>query len=428
MRHFRLGRNVALTLAGLGLPLLMGAFSIPYIIEKLGTGRFGVLTLIWAIFGYFSLFDFGISKALTKQVAEARNDSKRSGAIVRAGLTFLLGFGILLSVALYASFPLATGAGVFEDTSEIRSSVNWLIVGMPFMLVSNGLRGILEGLGIFGAPAIARILLGVSTFGLPLPLLAFWPSLDVLVIGLVIGRIVTVVTQAWACVPLLRLARHSKLSPSEFKRLLTFGGWMMVSNLVSPLMVFADRFVISASPSASNLAYYTTPFEVVTRLLVVPAAITTVLFPEMAKLQGERQFERLASLNRRGMLVMALIMFPCAVIGVLGANGILTWWLGAEFSEIATFPMQLMCIGVLFNSLAQFPFSMLQALGRVKLIALAHCVELPFYFVLLSLLLERFGVNGAAIAWLVRTFIDFFILYFMVYLMNKNRGVLEVSE
>ena len=62
MRHFRLGRNVALTLAGLGLPLLMGAFSIPYIIEKLGTGRFGVLTLIWAIFGYFSLFDFGISK------------------------------------------------------------------------------------------------------------------------------------------------------------------------------------------------------------------------------------------------------------------------------------------------------------------------------------------------------------------------------
>lgn len=427
MRYFRLGRNVALTLAGLGLPLLMGAFSIPYIIEKLGTGRFGVLTLIWAIFGYFSLFDFGISKALTKQVAEARNDSERSGAVVRAGLTFLLGFGILLSVALYASFPLATGVGVFEDTPEIRSSVNWLIVGMPFMLVSNGLRGVLEGLGIFGAPAIARILLGVSTFGLPLPLLAFWPSLDVLVIGLVVGRIVTVVTQAWACVPLLRLALHSKLSPSELKRLLTFGGWMMVSNLVSPLMVFADRFVISASPSASNLAYYTTPFEVVTRLLVVPAAITTVLFPEMAKLQGERQFERLASLNRYGMLVMALIMFPCAVIGVLGANGILAWWLGAEFSEIATFPMQLMCIGVFFNSLAQFPFSMLQALGRVKLIALAHCVELPFYFVLLSLLLERFGVNGAAIAWLVRTFIDFFILYFMVYLMNKSRGV-EVSE
>lgn len=428
MRHFRLGWDVALTLAGLGLPLLMGAFSIPYIIEKLGTGRFGVLTLIWAIFGYFSLFDFGISKALTKQVAEARNDAERSGAVVRAGLTFLLGFGILLSVMLYAIFPLATGAGVFEDTPENWNCIIWLIVGMPFMLVSNGLRGILEGLGIFGAPAIARILLGVSTFGLPLPLLAFLPSLDVLVFGLVIGRVVTVLTQSWACVSLLRLALHSKLSPSEFKRLLTFGGWMMVSNLVSPIMVFADRFVISASSFASNLAYYTTPFEVVTRLLVVPAAITTVLFPEMAKLQGERQFDRLASLTKRGMLVMALIMFPCMTIGVLGAKTILTWWLGAQFADMATLPMQVICVGVLFNSLAQFPFSLIQAVGRVKLIACIHCLELPLYFSLLSALLTNYGIDGAAWAWLIRVFVDFSVLTFVARRISKGFGVSTVKS
>lgn len=405
----------------------MGAFSIPYIIEKLGTGRFGVLTLIWAIFGYFSLFDFGISKALTKQVAEARNDPERSGSVVRAGLTFLLGFGLLLSVLLYASFPLATGAGVFEDSPENRSSIVWLVIGMPFMLVSNGLRGILEGMGIFGAPAIARILLGISTFGLPLPLLAFWPSLDVLVIGLVLGRTVTVATQAWACRSLLCLALHSELSPAEFKRLLTFGGWMMVSNLVSPLMVFADRFVISASPWASNLAYYTTPFEVVTRLLVVPAAMTTVLFPEMAKLQVERQFERLASLNRRGMLVMAFIMCPCVLAGMLGANAVLAWWLGSEFAAMATVPMQIMCVGVLFNSLAQFPFSLIQAVGRVKLIAFIHCVELPLYFVLLSALLKNYGIDGAAWAWLIRVFLDFVVLAFVASRISLGAGVSKVA-
>lgn len=422
-----MGRNVVLTLAGLGLPLLMGAFSIPNIIETLGTRRFGVLTLIWAVFGYFSLFDFGISKALTKQVAEARNDSERSGSVVRAGLTFLLGFGLLLSVLLYASFPLATGAGVFEDSSENRSSIAWLVVGMPFMLVSNGLRGILEGMGIFGAPAIARILLGISTFGLPLPLLAFWPSLDVLVIGLVLGRTVTVATQAWACRSLLRLALSSELSSDEFKRLLTFGGWMMVSNLVSPLMVFADRFVISASPSASNLAYYTTPFEVVTRLLVVPAAMTTVLFPEMAKLQGERQFERLITLNRRGMLVMAFIMIPCAVVGMLCANTVLTWWLGSEFAGMATVPMQVMCVGVLFNSLAQFPFSLIQAVGRVKLIAFIHCLELPLYFVLLSELLKNYGIVGAAWAWLIRVFLDFLVLVFVASRISQGRWLSKAA-
>jgi len=57
-------------LVGQGVPLILAVFTIPPLIKGLGIDRFGVLTLAWMVIGYFSLFDFGIGRALTKVVAE----------------------------------------------------------------------------------------------------------------------------------------------------------------------------------------------------------------------------------------------------------------------------------------------------------------------------------------------------------------------
>ncbi len=67
-RH--LTRNVFWNLLGAGAPLLVAVVAIPMLIEGLGLARFGVLTIAWMVVGYFSLFDFGLGRALTKLVAE----------------------------------------------------------------------------------------------------------------------------------------------------------------------------------------------------------------------------------------------------------------------------------------------------------------------------------------------------------------------
>src|ERR1700723_1921283 len=55
--------------------------------------------------------------------------------------------------------------------------------------------------------------------------------------------------------------------------LLRFGGWMTVSNIVGPLMVTLDRFLIAGLISVTAVAYYATPYELVTKLLLVPVAV-----------------------------------------------------------------------------------------------------------------------------------------------------------
>lgn len=421
----RIGGPVLVTLVSLILPLVMGAVSVPFIIEKLGVVRFGVLTLIWGIFGYFSLFDFGIGKALTKRIAECETGSPQAAVATRMGLLLLLGLGVFSGLLLAAAYPLLLSFGILVDSPENFRSLAWLALGMPFLLLGIGLRGVLEGLGRFSAPAFARVVLGIATFGLPVPLLAVWPTLDVIVIGLVGGRILTIASQGWACRDLLGIAWRVRGTRAETREIMSFGGWMMVSNLISPLMVFADRFVIAASSVASQLAYYTTPFELVTRLLVLPAAATTVLFPMMARVQGADRQHVAGRMMVRGLVTMFLALLPVVILGGVFASDFLSWWLNPEFAAIAAGPMVLLCWGVLCNSLAQFPFSYLQSMGKVRQIALLHLFELPLYFMALPWFLDRWGILGAAIAWLVRVAFDLFALLalsaIMLFYSNRQR-------
>ncbi|OEU50023.1 MAG: hypothetical protein BA861_00220 [Desulfobacterales bacterium S3730MH5] len=69
-RGSRLARNSLLNLLGLCAQLGVAIFAIPLLIKGIGTDRFGVLTLAWVIIGYLSLFDVGLSCALTKLLAK----------------------------------------------------------------------------------------------------------------------------------------------------------------------------------------------------------------------------------------------------------------------------------------------------------------------------------------------------------------------
>ena len=63
-------KNSAYNFAGSVAPLFAALFTIPILVKGLGEEKFGILSLAWVVIGYFSLFDFGIGRTLTKIVAE----------------------------------------------------------------------------------------------------------------------------------------------------------------------------------------------------------------------------------------------------------------------------------------------------------------------------------------------------------------------
>src|SRR5918998_2593407 len=91
-----LARNTIFNFAGQAAPLLVALVAIPLLIEGLGTDRFGVLTLAWIVIGYFSLFDLGLGRALTKLVAERLGTGREDEVpdLVWTGLALMIALGL----------------------------------------------------------------------------------------------------------------------------------------------------------------------------------------------------------------------------------------------------------------------------------------------------------------------------------------------
>lgn len=53
------------------------------------------------------------------------------------------------------------------------------------------------------------------------------------------------------------------------REVIRFGGWVTVSKAVGPLMMYFDRFLIGSLLTMTAVAYYTVPYELVTKLWVL---------------------------------------------------------------------------------------------------------------------------------------------------------------
>lgn len=412
----RVSRHMALNLVGQGAPLIAAFFAIPVITRALGPERFGMLTVGWAVLGYFSLFDFGLGRALTSLVAVAHGheDQDRLRRLVWTCLAAMLPLGAagMLLVWVFAG-PLVGSVLRISPAlqPEMLATMRILAVAIPVVILTTGLRGVLEGLRRFDLSNALRLPMGLATFLAPVAVLPFSRELPPIVGALLAARAVFLVAH-WMlvlrAVPVLR--GRIAFARSELRELLRFGSWMTVSNLLSPLMVTGDRFVIGAVISMTAVAWYTAPFEAITRLLVVPSAVSMALFPAFA---AGFALDREGARQRYVLWSQAMLfgLTPVVLVTLLFGHDILRLWLGADYALHGTTVLQVLAVGVLLNSVGYVSFALVQAAGRPDLTARLHAAELPVYALVLWLLASRYGIVGAAIAWALRCGADALVLH-----------------
>jgi O-antigen/teichoic acid export membrane protein len=411
-----LARNTVWNLVGNGAPLIVAVFSIPILIHGLGKDRFGVLTLAWALIGYASLFDIGLGRALTQLVAKklGSGEEHEIPALAWTSLLLMTALGAVGAVAIVAISPWLVVRELnipAELQRETLQSFRLLALSIPFVITTAGLRGLLEAHQRFGIISALRIPLGIFTFAGPLLVLPFSKSLVPVVGTLVAGRVLAWTAHLLVCLWVLpELGRSITWKQSAVGPLLRSGGWMTVTNVVGPLMSTLDRFVVGALLSLTAVAYYATPYEVVTKVLLLPAALVGVMFPAFST-GFVLDRGRTALLFGRSVKSLFLVLFPAMLCTVALAQDGLRVWLGAEFAQHSFRVLQWLAVGVFINSLAYVPFAFLQGVGRPDITAMLHLIEFPLYIGLLWWLIGARGIEGAAIAWTARGAIDTLLMF-----------------
>lgn len=401
--------------------MLAAAICIPFILRQIGNSSFGVLTLVWALIGYFSLFDIGIGRALTYQIGAQLATGNRDAlsGTVRAGVLLAAITGICGAGAMY-----------FVSTTLVK---NWLGIdialqtdailafkitasGILFTTISSALRGALEGYGRFDSSNINKLASGIFTFILPaFSIYIHGNSISKIAIYLVVGRLLTtfgMIIQLKSC---LRYTKSALRGP-DFKRLLSYGIWVTVSGIVGPLMVYGDRFFVSATLGSSQLPFYAIPQEGLQRLLIIPAALCSALLPALSGLTI-KEASIIYRINFDRVLKYSLVVCVFAALAAYPALYIL---FGVAFARAAILISIILTFGIFLNSIALVPYTFIHSQGMPRLTAIMHIFELAVYIVLIWYLTRKFGLVGAALAWVARVAIDLLLLSITVKFIQKK--------
>lgn len=410
MRLTHIGWN----LAGLSLPLVVAVVTVPHLIAELGNERFGLLALAWGLIGYAGALDLGIGRALTQMVARLRGDLNVStvpDVLATAGRITLIA-GIVGGAVIATAALLGAGAWVnakHVSASELRNAILLLAVALPAQSMSATYRGLNEAYLNFKGISLVRASLGIVNFGGPYLVAHYTTQLPWLVATLVVSRLLALVTYkhlAHACLERQRVTQNEGVySNSIAKSLFSFGGWITVSSVISPILLQADRFMIASVLSAAAVTVYVLPYEVVVQSLILVGAISTVIFPNLSRLMREKPNQWRVYFRRWLWMVVVMMIAICTLLALLMPI-LMPLWIRVNLNHESVIVGQILCIGVFANSIGTMFYALLHAKGRPDLTAKLHLVELPIYISCLFLFLHHYGIVGAAWVWVGRMIFD----------------------
>lgn len=429
----RLAKHTAFNLAGQVLPVLAGIVLIPYIVRGLGPDRFGMLGIIWVVFGYFTLMDLGLGRATTKFLAQllVKGETKQISEMVWNSLILQVLLGIAGGAIIVLLTPVLVER-VLKTPPALKgeglAAFYILAATLPAILAGNGLRAVLEGCQRFDITNLLRVPSSVLAFVIPATSVAVGLHLPGVVLCMGISRVGFTIAHGFYCVRILPYLRaRPPLRSAAVLPLLSFGGWVTAANLVNPLLLSMDRFLIGSLLSVAMVGYYTAPFEAVTKLWMIPASLMTTVYPTCSAL-GAENLRELQNLYSRSIKYIFCSLAPVSLILVLFARPLIGAWLGPGFVDKSSMPLQFLAIGVFINSFAHVPYCFLQALGRPDTGAKLFLSELLPFALLLWWMITRHGIAGAAAAWSIRVAIEVVLLFLIAWRVSSLSAIHVVDR
>ncbi|NSL53744.1 oligosaccharide flippase family protein [Uliginosibacterium aquaticum] len=410
MKHGQgLVRHTVFNLMGTVLPLMFAVVSVPLLIHLAGSERFGFLALMWAVAGYAGLLDLGLSRTMARRVAQGTPERP-----ALAPSAVWQNFRRVLMVGLGVAALLQLGWSILGESlvrrgdiplQEIDGAVRCVALMVPCIAATSALRGVLEGALRFGAVNLMRGGFTVAAYCVLIAIALLCPELPSLTAGVLMIRVGDLLAH------ILVVKRElsgwlQTASSTEESSVWSESAWFMCSQAIVPFTMYMDRFFVGSIIGLGAVAHYSVPYELATKLLLLPLALSSALFPRFAS-QGSGSYEL------AGRTVAWLMCLPCLLLIWLGGD-VLHLWVRFDVAGESTWALIALVAGVWFNSVAQVPYAWLQARGFVHVTVGLHLCELPLYLGLTYLAAERFGIVAVAVAWGVRAAVDCMALQLLV--------------
>jgi O-antigen/teichoic acid export membrane protein len=400
--------------------IVVALVTVPLYLHHIGDARFGVMSIVWVLLGFFGFLDLGLSRAVTNALAKLSDAPQAHRARVLL-TTFGLnsGIGVAGGIVLYVFGGLMLKHFISmpaEISAEVSHALPWIACLLPLTLISAAGAGALESRELFLLVNLIQIF--AMTLAQVAPVVAaifVSPSLAVVIptaaVSQGLGAILVLVV-------VYRLEGPFSLRAvdwGEARKLLGYGGWMFATQVALTGLGSVDQFVIGSVMGVASVAHYAVPMSLVQRSLTIPVAFGRTLFPRMSSLSGDAAHV----LGTRALAMMAYGFAAICAPAIILSSTFFRYWISADFAVVSAPVAQVLFPGMWMGALSMVGFTLLQSQGRADITGKQHIIEfLPFAAILWAATLG-FGIVGAAAAWSLRGTADALV---MLWLSGMKKG------
>lgn len=412
----RISVNAGYQLIAQAAVLGLNLVASPIIVHGLGLEAYGLLVLVGITTSYFGFVELGLGRATVQLLARhrARGEPEDFVEVLWTATAAYLVLGLVGAAALVAIAPLLVKHVLNVSGSLQPQAIQAFAIGAVGLVIAlqrNVASSVATAMERFDLISRVTLATGALQAALTVGLVMMGAKL----IGVMLGSLavqaagfVAYFAISWRLLPNLLPLRWTVQRLGAIARL---SGYISVSQIVNPVLEQIEKVLIGAFAAVDQLPFYSVPYSVAWALTIVPTSLATVIYPAMARLLSQEDRAGVRETVRRSTRYIFVMLLGPVVFLILYAPSILTVWMGADFAARATIPLRILALAVLVNVLSWPSYHLLHAAGRADLTARYHVIELVAHVPVSIYLISRFGVVGAALAWLLRVCLDTTLMF-----------------
>jgi len=296
--------------------LALGFVASVLIARDLGPVSYGVFAVLGAVASLGgAIADLGLTDAAVKRIASLW-PADPTGACERSQVFFWLRLSVLAPVVLIAILVTGLIGRSLPLPSDLGLLLPLTMLGIAGTALSSTMSALLQATGSFGRFSIVMLTNALLTMLLAVAL-HLTGDLTILTALLILGVATSLVGFAigYRLLPTaIRLGLPtSRVWRGEAHRLLRFGRWLWLSNMLAMLTTQLDLFLVTHWSAPAAVGAYALAVSLASKANVVNHSLYTVLLPSAAALRGRgalRHYLRQGLIRSSLISLALLLLFP----------------------------------------------------------------------------------------------------------------------
>jgi O-antigen/teichoic acid export membrane protein len=409
-------KNSLFRLFGFFFPIIFSIAITPVVVNKLGTQDYGLMIFINSVLGILGLLDMGISTATIKHVAEYKGKGDGEGAVrsIRTANSLFLIIGIL-GMMLVGLIILGMTLFFGDKVANNPEIVTVMLIGAGLFFINSVnsvytlIPSALQRFDI--ATAINAISLTVGSLANLAVVLLGGKLVAIFAVNALVATVFFFVWRKYSLAILPEAKWRFAWSASEVRRTISFSAYASVNEFARSTLFSLDRLIIPLYAGAASLTYYTIPGNLTARITGVSDNIAGTLFPLSAHLNATGEHDALRTGYVRSSRIILVV--STAIAAGLAFNGyeILRYWINAEVAKNGAMVMVILALTNLCLALLSSASNLFVVLGKWRFYTAISTSMAVVNVIALFVLLPRYGIEGAALAYLISTAPVIYALY-----------------